>query len=330
MAIKIVSVLLVLTAITICTSIPAAAEPFDMSLPNPLNLETKTLGGKQYWRDEHLDLNWRIQRNVLSGHYRLLDGDNVRRAWGTYAHCLQRLEDIKVEQDLPAMKGRAVVLLHGLGRTRQSMQPLADNLALADYRVFCVGYASLYGSHDDHAAALAKIIEGLDGIDEINLIGHSMGNIVIRRYLAAYGDAESGALPDARIRRIVMLAPPNQGAAEAKQLLALDATGQIAGKAARQLGPEWETFREKLVAPSVDFGILAGGRGDAHGFNRLIQGDDDLVIPVSTTRLSGARDFRTVPVIHTLIMNDPTVQRMTRSFLKAGHFESEEDRQPID
>ncbi len=52
-----------------------------------VNIPAATLGGKQFWADEFVHGSWRIQRNVLSGHYRLLDPDNTRRAWGTWDHC---------------------------------------------------------------------------------------------------------------------------------------------------------------------------------------------------------------------------------------------------
>ncbi|MGQ9575532.1 MAG: hypothetical protein ACUVUC_09450 [Thermoguttaceae bacterium] len=39
-----------------------------------------TLGGKQFWADELLFHQWRIQRNVLTGHCRLLVGRKLMRA----------------------------------------------------------------------------------------------------------------------------------------------------------------------------------------------------------------------------------------------------------
>ena len=37
------------------------------------------------WTDELLFDQWRIQRNVYTGNYRLLDESDVRQAWGTLA-----------------------------------------------------------------------------------------------------------------------------------------------------------------------------------------------------------------------------------------------------
>ena len=54
-----------------------------------------TLGGKQFWADELFFHQWRIQRNVLDGHCRLLDENNLRHASGTFDECRAALEQIK-------------------------------------------------------------------------------------------------------------------------------------------------------------------------------------------------------------------------------------------
>ena len=65
-----------------------------------------------------------------------------------------------------------------------------------------------YPPTGDGAIGVGKLYCYLDGIAEINFVGHSMGNIVIRHYL---GD-EAGKKPDGRLRRFVMLGPPNHEA----------------------------------------------------------------------------------------------------------------------
>lgn len=47
------------------------------------NIPFPTLGGKMMWDDIHECSGWRIQRNSFTGHYRILNPDNIRKAWGT-------------------------------------------------------------------------------------------------------------------------------------------------------------------------------------------------------------------------------------------------------
>ena len=41
-----------------------------------------TMGGVIFWDDIQECNGWRLQRNTFTGHYRILDPNDVRRAWG--------------------------------------------------------------------------------------------------------------------------------------------------------------------------------------------------------------------------------------------------------
>ncbi len=293
------------------------------------NVRTPTLGGKQLWADQLLFHDWRIQQNVVTGHSRLLDGKNVRHAWGTFAACQAKLAEIRRQQALPSMKGRAVLVLHGLGRTRSSTQQICGYLRESgDFVVFDVGYPSTRGSVDEHARRLAQVVGNLEGVVEINFVAHSLGNLVIRRWLFDVGQGAAKLPPDAKLGRVVMIGPPNQRPELADRLLPWDFSGEIAGAAAHQLSTGWNDLEPKLAIPQCEFGILAGGNGKSGG-NPLIPGDDDWVVSVESTRLAAARDFRVLPVKHTFMMDDRRLQEITLQFLRHGYFESEASRNPI-
>jgi pimeloyl-ACP methyl ester carboxylesterase len=223
------------------------------------------------------------------------------------------------------MRAKAIVVLHGLGRTRNSMSKLCRYLAEdAEYTVINVAYASTREKIGDHAEHLAQIVEGLDGVEQIDFVAHSMGNLVIRHYLADTAD-----MPDPRIHRIVMLAPPNSGSRVARMMKESRLFRLFAGASGQELSTAWEAVSQRLATPKCEFGILAGASGKEAGRNPLLQGDDDLIVSVDETRLPGARDFATLPVMHTYIMDDPLVQQYTLSFLRHGYFVAEDQRQPI-
>lgn len=310
-----------------CSGCAAAGERTEKPRPNVM---ARTWGGKQYWADVELFHDWRIQRNSVTHHHRLLDGKNVRHTWGTLEECRQKLEEIKREQQLPPMQGEAVIVMHGLVRTRASMHKCAEFLEReGDYTVFDVGYPSTRADIGEHAACLASVIEHLDGIDTIYLVGHSLGNLVIRHYLADQTDAASGKTPDARIRRIVMLGPPNHGTPLAEPWAGNKLFDKLAGPAAEQIAQGPDALGDRLATPTCEFGIIAGGRRDEHGYNPLIPGDDDSVVPVESTRLDGATDFIVLPVLHIFLIEDQRVLDCTLRFLQHGYFVSEEERQPV-
>jgi pimeloyl-ACP methyl ester carboxylesterase len=304
-------------------------------------LPVPTLGGKQFWADELFFHQWRIQRNVFDGHCRLLDPRDRRCASGTYEECCAAMERIKRQRGLPPMTGKAVVVLHGLVRSRSAMDALCRYLhERGGYEVFNVGYPSTQADVAEHARSLRRVIENLDGIEEINFVGHSMGNIVIRHCLGDLARQEpwkqsAGAVAAdrravARFHRFVMLGPPNQGALMAEVFANNVLFKEVYGDAGQQLGRDWPELEKRLATPSFEFGILAGGKGNPKGYNPLVPGDNDGVVSVDAAKLAGARDFAVLPVLHSFMMDDAKVQQCVLRFLQHGYFVSEQQRRPME
>ncbi len=290
----------------------------------------KTLGGRQFWADQLFFNDWKIQRNVFTGHCRLLDGNDHRHKSGSYDQCAAALDEIKIQRKLPPMQGKCVILLHGLCRSSNAMNKMAAYLKKeGGYTVFNVEYPSSQAEIESHARGLDNIVRHLDGMTEINFVAHSLGNVVIRRYLFDQTDATTGRTPDPRIHRIVMAGAPNNGAKLATTLGRMILFKLIAGSPGQELGSGFEQLHSRLATPQCEFGIIAGGRGDDQGFNPILPGDDDLVVSVAETRLPGAHDFILLPVVHTFMADAPQVQQCTLRFLQHGYFVAEDKRQPI-
>ena len=266
-----------------------------------------SLGGWQFWTD-HLVLDgWRIQRNVVTHRFRLLDHRNRIRATSEHKRgCEQALGE--VAGDYKALHQPVVITLHGLGRTRRCMGAIGE--ALQDCGMHWVNfeYASTREPIAAHACALHDVIDGLvqrQRIHEgppltIHFVGHSMGNIVVRHFIADElrrrgVDSLLSSQPDVgwHAGRTVMIAPPNQGSAMAALMKRTAAFRWIAGASGQQLsaGDNWDALEERLATPPSPFGIIAGGRGKEHGFSPILSGDDDLIVSVDETRLEDADDF---------------------------------------
>lgn len=298
--------------------------------PLPDTFVMPTMGGKQFWADELFFHQWRIQRNVLTGHCRLLDEQNYRHESGTFEQCRTKLAQIGRERKIPPMRGKAVIVLHGLFRSRTSMEKLCASLRRnSDYTVLNVGYPSTRRDVAAHARVLGRILENLDGIEEINFVAHSMGNIVIRHYLADQAALRPDGRVDPRLKRFVMLTPPNQGSLVALAVPENRVLESVTGETVRQLGQDWAKLEGKLATPGFEFGILAGGRGDTRGYNPLLPGDDDGTVSVAHTRLAGARDFVVLPLLHSSFMGNEKAIEYTLRFLQKGYFISATRRHPL-
>ena len=295
------------------------------------NVRASTSGGQQFWGDVRYHAGYRIQQHALTGHYRLLNPQYDRIAWGTLNSCEAALADIRAEQPELKNSATAVVFLHGLFRTRWSMSRIARHVAQqTNWQPIVLGYPSTRGSVGDHAQMLSQVINHLDDVKQIHFVAHSLGNLVIRYWLGNEAHQRAWTKSQRETGRMVMLGPPNHRPSLAQTLVPIDAHHIIAGEAGIELQSDWEKLEPKLATPSFDFGILAGGMGDDSGHNPLIPGDDDMIVGVDETRLTGARDFRVLKVIHATMMDEEITQEMTARFLQHGYFESPTARKPLE
>ncbi len=281
----------------------------------PWNLPTPTLGGNQLWRDSHVFAGWRIQENVLAGHFRLLDPEDIRRAWGSYAQCRERLDDLKRSEGIQAPSKHLVLLVHGILRSTGTFSALEKALIGTGFDAVAISYPSSRSTIEEHADGLARLLDRQEGSETVSFVTHSMGGLVVR-YLLARDGAWKRRI---KVHRVVMIAPPNRGSAIARLLEDVPAYRLIFGAAGQQLAPQ-----EAARVPMLDhpFAIIAGGKSDDSGFNPLLPGDDDGTVRLAETRLEGAQDFLVVPEIHALISSHQNTIRATINFLKHGKFEA--------
>ncbi len=280
------------------------------SVPRPRWYD-KTLGGRQFWCDVLWFRQWRIQKNAITGHYRLLDPRDYRHASGSFRQCKRRLDEIKRRLELPPLEGTAVVLIHGLGRSSRSFGTMAAELRRRGYVVVPLDYSSTRQSLGDVAQCLHRVIESLEGIRRIHLVGHSLGGLVVRAYFQHHGDP--------RLGRVVLLGTPNRGAELARRFSDNPLYQLALGPSGHQLAHE----ADKLPVPPVPFGVIAGGKGDDKGYNPLIPGDDDGLVGVASTHLAGEADFLLVRCTHGKLKRHRQVIEAVACFLQSGRFRPE-------
>lgn len=295
------------------------------------------LGG---WTDEVLFRDWRVQRHALLGRLRLTDPNGRRHVVGSWSDCIDALNRAKREHQLEPLPKHVVLVLHGHGATPVLMRGLVDHLRQeGGFHVENMGYASTLDEIGSFAKSLASVIRNLEGVESIDFVAHSLGNIVIRRFLGDIKRLPARERPTIKFHRFVMISPPNHGA-EIVELISeivgenegIRAAAEIlAGEAAQQLAPHrgWPDLEKTLEVPDFEFAIVAGGRGDSEGILPQLPGDDDGLLTLETTKLAGAVDFVQVDAIHQLMPRNQQVRELTVRFLKHGYLLSQAEKRPI-
>ena len=294
------------------------SESLSDKLMRSLNVPLKTAGGAQLWTDHVWRGGYRIQQHALTGHWRLVDANDVRRGWGTRELCEKTLDQLLPPPEPTTPPRHVVVLLHGLMRTHHSMKSLSESLQQAGFEdIVRFSYASTRTSITDHAAALRDVLNGFPPQTRFSFVGHSMGNIVVRRLI---GELQSDGDPTQllpRCQSMVMLGPPNQGAAIARRLAPTGLFGLVTGKGGLELGREWEDFVKKLAIPPFPFAIVAGDLSESPIQNPLIDGSGDFVVSLDEAKLERAEAFHKVPALHSFLMSDDAAKELTVEFLIA-------------
>ena len=214
-----------------------------------------------------------------------------------------------------------VILLHGLARTSASMDKMEQRLDEAGYSVVNIDYPSRELTIEE-LAPLA-VDEGLlgcrrtAGLSRIHFVAHSLGGILVRKYLNEHEIPELG--------RVVMLGPPNQGSDAADELGGLPGFDWINGPAGRQLGKGEASVPLALGPADFELGVIAGSRTIDPVGSAVLEDPDDGKVSVFDTRLEGMDDFVVVEHSHAFLMRMQKPIELTIRFLQTGSFELPDD-----
>lgn len=224
-----------------------------------------------------------------------------------------------------------VILLHGFARTKSVMNKIQN--ALSDNGFSVINWS--YNSITKNISAIAEDLNDMlkakaEEFSQFSFVTHSLGGIVLRRLLKKY--------PGHKIRKVVMIAPPNQGASLARianGLLTLInciplKPVKIIAKGALLLTPpvltelmDRDYLTKKCAVPKCKFIIISGKKSDrktvTFSFLRNIcLGDvpNDGTVTIEETKLPGCEEHLVVNESHTSILSSKIVIKKIVEYLK--------------
>ncbi|MGD8579354.1 MAG: hypothetical protein PVI46_08500 [Lysobacterales bacterium] len=210
--------------------------------------------------------------------------------------------------------GDCTVLLHGLWRSENSMNRMAESLEKAGYPVRNIAYDSTEEPIEDLASdAVNRGLAACKGSPQVNFVTHSLGGILVRQYLEQHDIGNLG--------RVVMLGPPNQGSEVVDQYGNLPGFEWIGGPAGLQLGTGQASVPRALGRVHFDLGVIAGTRSINPILSQSLPGADDGKVSVASTRVDGMQDHLQIPVSHMFMASDRDVIEQVIYYLDHGRFE---------
>lgn len=210
-------------------------------------------------------------------------------------------------QDVPPTGQVPVLLVPGWFDTARELAPLRIRLVAAGWprdHVHPITFEDPTGSNVAHAREIAAAVDSLlrrTGARRVDIVAHSMGGLATREYLERLGGAE-------RVRRVVLLATPNEGTYTAYLAFGGGRDEMLPGSA----------FLDSLNAgPSVPPGVqmlTLRTPLDAH------------VLPPESATLPGVADIEVCCPTHEGLLRDLEVFRIVRRFLSDGVVGEEDER----
>ncbi|MFI4914228.1 MAG: esterase/lipase family protein [Steroidobacterales bacterium] len=170
-------------------------------------------------------------------------------------------------------------------------------------------YASVAGSVAEIVAALDVELATIKA-ERVHLVGHSLGGVIILRYLERHRPAAPG--------RVVFLGTPAVKCAAAQALGRFRFGRTLLGQVVAE---ELLTAHEFRWQSERELGIIAGTHALSLG-QLVVKFDEpnDGTVAVSETRLPGATAHLCLPVTHTSMLLSARVAQETWSFLQYGRF----------
>lgn len=198
-----------------------------------------------------------------------------------------------------------VLLIHGYAGHRLLWWRFARALRSEGFEPKPWGYRSVWSDIESFAQKLSKQIHAIEeatSVGSFHVVTHSMGGVLLRTALASF------PRPVEKLKRIVMLCPPNQGSHAATRL------AKLAGwfsPSLPQIADHESSFVNQLprdFALQREVGLL------------VAQGD--LVVHPEATQLPGLKDQCNVPGMHSAVLMRKDAIEQTIAFLHDGQFRS--------
>jgi pimeloyl-ACP methyl ester carboxylesterase len=199
-----------------------------------------------------------------------------------------------------------ILLIHGLGRTSFSLRNLGKSLRAAGFKTESFGYWAMVEPYDRIVSRLQMRVQGLG--EPYGIVAHSLGGLLARSALSH---------PDLPMpHHVVMLGPPNQPPRMGAMAHRFPPFRLWSGQCGDRLADR--RFFEQLPRLTCPYTIIAGTSGWRGRFSPFGEQVNDMTVGLDEVRMLNIDKVIELPVIHSLMMDDPAVQAAVIAAFRGG------------
>ncbi len=207
-----------------------------------------------------------------------------------------------------------IVLVHGFNKSQSDMSGLKAYLTEIGYHCLTVNLPTRFGSLNDCTnvmqSQLAKLLSKVE-YQKIHFVGHSMGGLIIRSFLARNNLSCIG--------RCVFIACPNKGSCLADKVHKFFPPALNILKSLNELRTDGLEIPPPRNIPYPEIGVIAGNKSNL-ALGVFLNKENDGRVEVDFTRIEGMTDITVQPYGHKEIHYQPDIARLVDEFLTTGRF----------
>ncbi len=278
-----------------------------------------TLGGRFRWEDIYNYHDWRIQRNIQTGKYRLLDPYNIRRDSGYFGQCKDTLLKYIEAYELDSLKSDTIIILHSYLRTRNSVKALADSLKDLNANVICINYASLYKSMNSCANTLSQLLNHMEAKGNLSFINIGSACLLTRKLLS-----NSNNYRHYNITRILDVNPMNSGSDFAELLIRNRLCKLLFGPMLLDITTRKALSVAKLPS-EIPHGIIFCPSKTNIWFNELLKKFESFPFSSPPSEKSYATDIKEISQATFFPLDNPELHKNCLQYMENGTFVTESE-----
>ena len=273
-----------------------------------------TCGGRLFWEDLYNYQDWVIQRNIMNNKCRLLDPHNIRRHSGTLEQCKEILLKYIEAYELKPLYNDTVIILHGFGRSKRSVQKLAESLKDLPMNIVSIGYPSLRRNVYYHATMLSKFLKNIDIRGHLYIINIGCSCLITRKLLS-----KSNNYRQYNIARILDINPLNSGSDLAELLTSKSFFNFLLGPMLRDISTPRAVALARLPY-DIEHGILFAPLTIHDMVKRLLSRFDSFPFTTPPSEESYSDNIKQIRRNTYFPLNNEIVSQYARNFIMTGEF----------